>query len=91
MPNKTVYKSSFAKASTETREQLRKEVHKQILIDLGKSIAKIKNADTRALHVEAVQMYMTIEVGSTPRQDIKDFIEEVVAVEIAELTASDNA
>tara|TARA_R100001509_G_C4741211_1_gene173251 strand:+ start:221 stop:484 length:264 start_codon:yes stop_codon:yes gene_type:complete len=87
MSNKTVYKSSFAQASTETREQQRKEVHKQILIDLGKNIAKIKDEDRRLLHVEAVQMYMTIEVGSIPRQDIKDFIEEVVAVEVNNLNA----
>lgn len=55
-------------------EVLRKRAHKDLLNVLCTHIAAIKSDDAYNIALDAALMYMTIDLGSTPRQAVKDAI-----------------
>lgn len=55
-------------------EVLRKRAHKELLNVLCAHIAAIKDEDAYNIALDAALMYMTIDLGSTPRQAVKDAI-----------------
>ena len=65
---------SFWEAEAVTVEILRKRAHKELLNVLCTHIASIKDDDAYAIALDAALMYMTIDLGSTPRQAVKDAI-----------------
>ncbi len=67
---------SFWEAEEVTVEILRKRAHKSLLEVLCQHIAAIKDDDAYAIALDAALMYMTIDLGSIPRQAVKDAIKE---------------
>lgn len=66
--------SNFWTAEEVTVEILRKRAHKELLNVLCTHIAAIKDKDAYQIALDAALMYMTIDLGSVPRQEIKDAI-----------------
>jgi len=66
--------NSFWEAEEVTVEILRKRAHKELLNVLCTHIAGIKDEDAYNIALDAALMYMTIDLGSTPRQAVKDAI-----------------
>lgn len=66
--------SDFWSAEEVTVEILRKRAHKELLNVLCSHIAAIKDDDAYVIALDAALMYMTIDLGSTPRQAVKDAI-----------------
>ena len=66
--------SDFWSAEEVTVEILRKRAHKELLNVLCAHIAAIKDDDAYVIALDAALMYMTIDLGSTPRQAVKDAI-----------------
>ena len=66
--------SNFWSAEEVTVEILRKRAHKSLLEVLCQHIAAIKDDDAYSIALDAALMYMTIDLGSIPRQAVKDAI-----------------
>jgi len=66
--------SDFWSAEEVTVEILRKRAHKELLNVLCTHISAIKDDDAYTIALDAALMYMTIDLGSTPRQAVKDAI-----------------
>lgn len=62
-----------------TEETLRKREHKVLLELICQHIGNHKNETERNRKLDAAQMYMTIDLGSTPRAAIKQAIADRVA------------
>tara|TARA_B100000424_G_C22723436_1_gene392737 strand:- start:127 stop:369 length:243 start_codon:yes stop_codon:yes gene_type:complete len=71
-------KSNFWNDEEVTEETLRKREHKVLLEVLCQHIGNHKNETERKRKLDAAQMYMTIDLGSTPRAAIKHAIAERV-------------
>lgn len=65
---------SFWSQEEVTVEILRKRAHKVLLNVLCETIAAIKDQDEFKIALDAALMYMTIDMGSTSRQEVKDAI-----------------
>ena len=65
---------SFWNAEEVTVEILRKRAHKVLLNNLCQTIADIDDTDEFKIYLDAALMYMTIDMGSTSRQEVKDAI-----------------
>lgn len=70
--------TNFWTAEETSIEILRKRAHKKLLDVVCHTIAAIKKEDERNIALDAALMYMTIDLGSTPRADIKMAIVERV-------------
>lgn len=75
-------KSNFWTNEEVTEETLRKREHKKLLEVLCQFIADTKDQKIRMRRLDAALMYMTIDLGSTPRQAVK----EAIAQRVDELT-----
>lgn len=67
---------SFWSQEEVTVEILRKRAHKEILELVCQHLATIKDNAAFDIALDAVLMYMTIDMGSTPRHVIKDAIHD---------------
>lgn len=67
-------KANFWNSEEVTEETLRKRVHKDLLEILCKHIGGIKDATIKQRNLDALTMYMTIDLGSTPRAAVKQAI-----------------